>query len=92
MDIKVGEIPRLGRKSDRKPATGGMVEGRILATRAPRRRVTGPPTDRVERRAQDKPRDPVNGRVLVLLVPDRAALPPDLEEGNYRVFRRFARR
>jgi hypothetical protein len=46
----------------------------------------------VERRSRDKERDPVNGRVLVLMIPDRAALPSDLDGGKYRVFLRFARR
>ena len=92
MDIKVGNIPRLGAKTDRAPASAGVVEGRILAIRAPRRRSAGPPTDRVERRSGGKERDPVNGSVLVLMIPDRAALPGDLEGGNYRVFLRFARR
>ena len=92
MDIKVGQTAAIGARADQAAKSGGFVEGRILAIRAPRRSPQGPPRDRVERRATTKQRDPVNGKVLVLLVPDRTALPADLEQGGYRVFLRFARR
>ena len=92
MDIRVGQASRVGSKTDRSPGSGGFVEGKLLAVRAPRKRSIGPPTDRVNRRRGGEQNDPVNGRVLVLMIPDRAALPADLADGNYRVFLRFARR
>ena len=42
-------------------------------------------------RRQPHTRDPINGRVLVLMVPDSRVLPPDLDLSKYRVFLRFAR-
>jgi hypothetical protein len=91
VDIRVGRTQKVGAPASREASSGGAVEARILAVRAPRRRSVGPP-QRVDRRSGSQARDPVNGRVLVLMIPDKAKLPKDLESGGYRVFLRFARR
>ena len=93
MDIRVGSTvrPESGSRTDGQ--TAPPVEARILAVRAPRRRRSGPGPNRSERRkdTQERP-DPVGGKVLVLLIPDGSRLPAGLEDGEYRVFLRFARR
>lgn len=85
MDIKVGNIAPTGGTGDRaRNQPQGTIEARLLALRTPRRR------NRQGHPARD--RDPVNGRVLVLMVPDGTQLPADLDGGAWRVFLRFARR
>lgn len=92
MDIKIGTVPAPGKPTERSGAgPNGLVEARLLAIRPPRRRVGGPPGVE-ERRADGRDRDPVNGRVLVMLIPDGSVLPEGIESGRFRVFLRFARR
>ena len=62
-------------------------------------RVTAPECSRPRtprRRTKDgharRDRDPVNARVLILMVPDGTRLPEGLDSGQWRVFLRFARR
>jgi hypothetical protein len=69
-----------------------QVEGRVLAIREPRKRPGAPPGQVRERRQEPERLDPRGGRVLVLMIPDGSRLPPDLQDGGYRVFLRFARR
>lgn len=92
MDIKVGNTSSIG--APRQPRSGSQeaVEARLLAVRAPRRREGGPTPRGAERRGAAEPRDPVTGRVLVLLIADGSRLPDGLESGQYRLFLRFARR
>ena len=90
MDIRVGSILRVGSHDDTQVSNPGGVEARVLAVRRPRRR--GEPQTGPERRSSDAQRDPLTGRVLVLMIPDGSALPEGIEAGEYRVFLRFERR
>ena len=92
MDIRVGNAPKIGAPGDRAPAKGAAVEAKILAIRAPRRRRGGAPEPEGERRGHPVSRDPVNSRVLVLLIPDSSQLPEGFNSDNFRIFLRFARR
>jgi hypothetical protein len=93
MDIRIGRTPPAGGPAGRPAAPEGAVEARLLAVRPPRRRCVQPPPGAPERReAGGDERDPFNGRVLVLMIPDGSRLPPGLASGEYRVFLRFARR
>lgn len=93
MDIRVGATSPLGAGSDKTAAPAAPLEAKILAVRAPRRRASGPPGNRVERReGEQAKRDPLGGRVLVLMIPDGSRLPEGIESGEYRIFLRFARR
>ena len=84
MDIKIGNIAPTGKAGDRSSTRPDAMEARLLALRTPRRRNRqGHPT---------RHHDPVNARVLVLMVPDGTSLPDGLEDGSWRVFQRFARR
>lgn len=91
MDIKVGRVMPVGDPKNREPGRPARVEARLLAIRPPRRRTNERTSD--ERRHRGSPgRDPVHGKVLVLMVPDGAHLPEDLATGSYRVFINFLRR
>ena len=92
MDIRVGSVPEVGRPGDRQTTPGSPLEARLLAVRPPRKRRGKSPSSEPERRQSAENRDPANGRVLVLLVPDGSVLPEGLEQGQFRVFLRFARR
>ena len=92
MDIRVGVTAEVGAPAEPAAAPSGTVEAKFLGIRAPRRRTEGPPPNKGERRGATPARDPVNGRVLILMIPDGSRLPQGIESGNYRVFLRFARR
>ena len=92
MDIRVGVTPDVGAPADSTADRGSTVEAKVLGVRAPRRRTEGPPPKKGERRGATPARDPVNGRVLILMIPDGSRLPKGIENGNYRIFLRFARR
>ncbi|HKJ63755.1 MAG TPA: hypothetical protein VJ969_00010 [Desulfopila sp.] len=90
MEIIIGSIPPLNTASE-KPASSpsGVVEGRLLNVRPPRKGVAGP--SGAERR-EKKTKDPAKGRVLTLMVMDADTLPKDIDKANYRVTMRFHRR
>ena len=92
MDIRVGSPPPVGGPGDKTPARPAVVEARVLALRGVRRRPGRDSPEGRDRRRGKGPMDPVNGKVLVLLIPDGGQLPPGLDKGGYRVFLRFARR
>jgi hypothetical protein len=92
MDIRVGKTPPVGAAPEKQAGTGNAVEAKVLAVRAPRKRSGGAPPEGTERREGQPGRDPHNGRVLLLLIPDGSVLPAGLERGDYRVFLRFTRR
>ena len=92
MDIRVGGTSEVGAPADSPAAQGSTVEAKLLGIRAPRRRTEGPPQGKGERRGATSARDPVNGRVLILMISDGGRLPKGIETGAYRVFLRFARR
>jgi hypothetical protein len=92
MDIRVGIASPVGSPADKAAKGQDTLEARILAVREPRRRGGHAPAAGEERREGSADRDPLNGRVLVLLIPDGGRLPAGLESGAYRVFLRFARR
>jgi len=92
MNFLVGAPSRITNATDRtKSPKKGQLEARVLAVRPARRAEKEPVvTDR-----RDKPRghrDPVGGRVILLLVPEGANLPSDLTTEQHRVFLRFKKR
>jgi hypothetical protein len=92
MDIRVGRVAEAGGIADQSGRAEGVTEARVLDVRAPRRQVGRKPANAPERRDHTRELDPPGARVLLLLVPEGAKVPPDLESGSYRVFLRFARR
>ena len=90
MDIKVGAILPTGDSTHHNEHHQNKVEVRLLAIRPPRRRSREKGKNRRGRRSAG--RDPVNGRVLVMMVPDATQLPDGLATGEYRVFINFVRR
>ncbi len=92
MDIRVGSIARITDSGDSSRSSGAPVEAKLLAVRAPRLRGDRPPSGAERRDSKAASRDPIGGKVLVLMIPDGTRLPDDLETGAYRVFLRFARR
>jgi hypothetical protein len=89
VDIIVGETLPLGTPNNRPPAPGVPVEAEILNIRDPRRMVQGP--NGQERRKTFR-QDPVNGRILTLLIPNSTILPKDLDGSKYRVTLRFVKK
>ncbi len=89
MEIIIGSIPPLN-PSNEKPAStpSGMVEGKLLNVRPPRKGIAGP--SGAERRGKNT-KDPVKGRVLTLMVMDADTLPKDIDKAGYRVTMRFHR-
>ncbi len=90
MDIKIGKALTVGGR-ETEPHRNTVVEAKLLAVREARHRGSKAPVPGGPERRQQHSRDPINGRVLVLMVPDRRVLPPDLDLSKYRVFLRFAR-
>ncbi len=90
MEIIIGTMPPLGQPKSKVAAKeNGVVEAQLLHIRPPRRGIAGP--SGAERR-QKKTKDPVNGRVLTLMVADGNDLPRDLDKANYRITLRFQRK
>ncbi|MCL2789251.1 MAG: hypothetical protein FWD79_01260 [Desulfobulbus sp.] len=89
VDIIIGSVDSLGHHSGTAGLTGALVEAELLHVRDPRQRVAGPQGQ--ERRRQPR-RDPANGKVLTLLIPDSAILPKDLETKKYKVLLRFIKK
>lgn len=89
VDIIIGStepvVPATGR-----PGTNGTpVEAELLHIRDPRQRIIGPIGQ--ERRRQPR-QDPMNGKVLTLLIADSTALPKDLDIKKYKVTLRFMKK
>lgn len=96
MDILVGKISSVeaSEKIDsrlRKAEKENMIEAKMLNIRPPRKRKTKPPKGE-ERRSDNGYKDPGNGRVMVLLIPEGNKIPKEIESGNYRVFLRFSKK
>jgi hypothetical protein len=90
MDVTIGAVSRAGDKSDTKETAASQLEARLLHVRGPRRSRASAPA---EQRAPGSPAvDPPGARILVLLVPDGFRLPPDLDQGRYRLFLRLVRK
>ena len=89
MEIIIGSMPPLG-VPDKKPVKreDGTVEAQLLHVRPPRRGIAGP--SGAERRGKVT-RDPINARVLTLMVLDGDELPKDIDKARYRVSLRFHR-
>jgi hypothetical protein len=91
MDIIIGATPplhlTLTKPQEEKPV--GMIEARLLHSRPPRKGIAGPTG--MERRGRQSS-DPHRARVLTVMVPDAALLPPDLDQTDYAVYLRFIRK
>lgn len=89
VDIIVGSVPPINPSAGKPKPPGAPVEAEILHVRDPRRTVSGP---QGEERRRTYRQDPVNGRVLTLLVPNGMVLPKDLAAGKYKVMLRFMKK
>jgi hypothetical protein len=89
VDIIIGSIAPAGLPTSKPPASGTPVEAELLHVREPRQRIVGPLGQ--ERRKQQR-RDPQNGKVLTLLIPEGASLPKDLDVKKYKVLLRFMKK
>jgi len=91
MDIIIGATPPLHlpltKPQEGKPT--GMIEARLLHSRPPRKGIAGPTG--MERRGKQS-NDPHHARILTIMVPDAASLPPDLDHNDYTVYLRFVRK
>lgn len=65
------------------PKDGAELVVRLLATRRARSRVKKFWRGKDRRGMEGNP-DPINAKVLILLVPEGNRLPHDIEEGNYQ--------
>ena len=90
VDIIVGAVTPTGAPLSKPGITpGGAVEAELLNIREPRQAISGPSGK--ERRKQFR-QDPVNGRVLTILVPNGTILPKDLDARHYKVMLRFMKK
>jgi len=89
MDIIIGSIPPIGSGPPASKNTGQPIEADLLHVRPPRKGIAGP--SGVERRGK-KVQDPLQGRILTLLIPNADLLPKDIDQGRYKVILRFIRR
>jgi hypothetical protein len=92
MDIRIGRTIEVSAVGEQTTRPDGALEARVLAVREPRRHAGRRPPNAPERRDAKKDLDPPGARVLLLLVPEGAKVPADLDAGRYRVFVRFAKR
>ena len=92
MDFLIGRPPGVGPPAPKSPKQTDLIEAKLLAVRPARRRGDAPPDAVGERRGRSTgARDPLGGRVLILMIPDGQQLPAGLDKGIYRVFLRFVR-
>ncbi len=90
VDVIIGSIQPLGPPIPRPIAGGGgAIEVEILNIRPPRKGISGP--EGKERR-KDQRRDPANGRVITLLVPNGIELPKDLDGRRYKALLRLIKK
>jgi hypothetical protein len=86
MNIIIGKTAKI--RFDSRPnlplKEGGELAVRVLNVRRARSRGKRFWQGK-DRRGLEKNPDPVNAKVLVLLVPDGNRLPPDIDQGNYQV-------
>lgn len=90
VDIVIGAIQPTGPPVSRPGTSGGAIEAELLNVREPRKKISGPANGK-ERRKQFR-QDPVNSRVLTVLVPNGTILPKDLDGRNYKVLLRFIKK
>ncbi len=94
MDIFIGGTTRVGPGGGRgKPDTEAtaLIEAKLLDIRSPRRRRGNPPNG-AERRERSQSGDPVDAKVVVLMIPEGLKIPRGVESGNYRIFLKFVPR
>lgn len=90
MEIVIGSIPPLPSQTKKSPPKNStVIDAQLLHVRPPRKGIAGP--SGMERRAKQV-RDPQNGRVLTIMVPDGSRLPADIESARYDLEIRFIRR
>jgi hypothetical protein len=89
VDIIIGAIQPAGPPVTKPNPPGGTFEAELLNVREPRQRIQPPKEG--ERRRQFR-QDPVNGRVLTLLIPNGQQLPKDLDGKRYKVMLRFVKK
>lgn len=89
VDIVIGAIQPTGAPVNKPGTMGGAIEAELLDIREPRQAISRPSGK--ERRKQFR-QDPVNGRVLTVLVPNGTILPKDLNSKRYKVMLRFMKK
>ncbi len=90
VDIIIGAIQPTGPPVNKPAGNEYTFEAELLNVRQPRSRISRPDKGK-ERRKQFR-QDPVNGRILTLLVPNGLQLPKDLDGSRYRVVLRFMKK
>lgn len=90
VDIVIGSSQAPAWRQTAAPPAGSLqVEAKLLAVRPPRqKREPVGPVDQQRRNVQHAT-DPTGGQVLILLVPDKRALPRNLEDGRFKVVLHF---
>ncbi len=89
VDIIIGQVAPTGPPTNRHSHTGTPIEAQILNIRDPRKNRVNPEGE--ERRKEFR-QDPVNGRILTILVPNGISLPKDLDGKQYKVILRFMKK
>ena len=89
VDIVIGAIQPTGPSNKPSTTAGGSIEAELLDIREPRHAISGPAGK--ERRKQFR-QDPVNGRILTILVPNGTILPKNLDARHYKVMLRFMKK
>ena len=89
VDIVIGTIQPIGPPVNKPGTTAGTIEAEILNIRKPRQNIFRPTGK--ERRKQFR-QDPVNGRVLTVLVPNGTILPKDIDSRKYKVMLWFLKK
>jgi hypothetical protein len=89
VDIIIGSIAPTGIQPNKPGPGGAPIEAELLHVRDPRQRIVGPLGQ--ERRKHPR-KDPQNGKVLTLLIPDGTLLPKDFDVKKYKVLLRFMKK
>ncbi len=90
MEIIIGSMPPLAAQAEKTSGKSTqLIEARLLNVRKPRKGIAGP--SGMERREKSV-KDPLQGRVLTIMVPDANQLPSDIDSANYTMQVRFIRK
>jgi len=89
MEIVIGAAQRINtQKYNRSAPRTRYAQARILNVRKPRNRYNNLTYGHMNRRRKNV-NDPVNGKVITLMIPNNSAVPSDLETGNYSIQVKF---
>lgn len=89
VDIIIGPVSPVGPPVNKPNSPGAPIEAQILHVRNPRKNRIDPAGG--ERRKEFR-QDPINGRILTILVPNGVSLPKNLDGKQYKVLLRFIKK